>query len=196
MKRRNFLKGSLIGAAIPALAASSQVSLADSLAAWSAGNLDMAVSDARFAASRRFGSAAQQAGLKHWAIDGDVTGLWYEQLDPQWRKGPATIAGMTARQPLFILERLAWDRGMRVVLRVEHEQLADGSIQHRLNAPAHQLTDLTRLLHGRDDWSERLARLSGSCSWGLAHTPCAEALAYSPASDRQPPLVSWVIARA
>ncbi|MCY1282414.1 hypothetical protein D9M68_261650 [compost metagenome] len=197
MNRRKFLKTSLAGAAIPALASVGHFSLADTLSAWGGGLPELAISDARFAACQRFGSAAEQAGLAHVAIDGDVTALWFQRLDPQWRKGPTVIAGLTARQPLFVLERLAWDRGMRVVVRVEHDWNADGSIGHTLDAPEHQLPELTALFDGNADWSERFARLSASCSWNLARTPCAQSTARSPShihSGNPAPLVSWVIA--
>lgn len=199
MNRRNFLKISLTGAAIPTLAGTGQFSLADTLSAWGGGAPELAISDARFAACQRFGSAAEQAGLAHTAIDGDITALWFKQLEPQWRKGPMVIAGMTARQPLFVLERLAWDRGMRVVLRVEHDWQADGSVSHLLDAPEHQVPALASLFDGRADWSERFARLSASCSWNLTRTPCANAVARSPASIQAgstAPLVSWIIAPA
>ena len=52
-------------------------------------------------------------------IRGDITDLWFHDLDPQWKKQPVAIAGLTAHGPLFCLERLAWDHGMRVVSRVE-----------------------------------------------------------------------------
>ena len=197
MNRRNFLKTSLAGAAIPALAGASQFSLADSLSRWGSGLPELVISDARFAACRRFGNAAEQAGAAHHAIDGDMTALWFEHLDPQWRKGPTVIAGLTARQPLFVLERLAWDRGMRVVLRVEHDWNADGSVRHVLEAPDHQLPQLTALFDGNADWSERFARLSANCSWNLARASCAKRSAQSPAyarNDQKAPLVSWVIA--
>ncbi|MGE6191106.1 hypothetical protein ACQKCL_08720 [Stutzerimonas stutzeri] len=199
MNRRYFLKASLAGTAIPALAGVSRFSLADTFSSWSGGLPELAISDTRFAACQRFGRAAEQAGLAHVAIDGDITALWFQHLDPQWRKGPTVIAGMTARQPLFVLERLAWDRGMRVVLRVEHDWQADGSVDHALDAPQHQLAELTTLFNGNADWSERFARLSANCSWDLARTSCAQSTARSPSAPhggRPTPLVSWIIAPA
>jgi hypothetical protein len=41
-------------------------------------------------------------------------------LRAAWTKQPVAIAGLTAHGPLFCLERLAWDHGMRVVFRAEH----------------------------------------------------------------------------
>jgi hypothetical protein len=52
-------------------------------------------------------------------FDGDITNIWYHDLQPRWQKAPAAIAGLTAHGALFCLERLAWDVGMRVVARAE-----------------------------------------------------------------------------
>ncbi|WP_028627142.1 twin-arginine translocation signal domain-containing protein [Metapseudomonas resinovorans] len=198
MNRRNFLKTSLAGATLPALTATSGLSLADAFDAWSGDKASIAVSDARFHQSRLFGSAAEQAGLRHLAIDGDVTALWFEHLDPLWRKHRVVIAGMTARQPLFVLERLAWERDMRVVLRIEHDWTANGLVDHQLEAPQHQLPHLTELLNDHADWSERLARLGANCTWSNQGA-CNRSAVTSPAvrqGDRTAPLVSWIIAPA
>jgi len=50
-------------------------------------------------------------------IDGDVTALWYHTLDPHWRRPGFVVAGYTGPDALFVLERLAWDRGRRVIER-------------------------------------------------------------------------------
>ena len=54
---------------------------------------------------------------KLYHIDGDVTSLWYEVLDPVWRKRGFMLGGITGRDALFVLETLAADRGRRVVSR-------------------------------------------------------------------------------
>ncbi|MGP6010926.1 twin-arginine translocation signal domain-containing protein [Pseudomonas aeruginosa] len=197
MNRRNFLKTGLAGTAVPALTGIGQFSLAETLSAWGSGTPEWAISDSRFTACQRFGEAAERAGLSHVAIAGDVTALWYRHLDPKWRKEPTIIAGMTARQPLFVLERLAWDRGMRVVLRVEHDWQADGSVSHSLQAPEHQLPGLTALFSGDADWNERFARLTANCSWNLARSPCGQSKTSAPShihNERPAALVSWIIA--
>lgn len=70
--------------------------------------------DQRFAASREFGRDAQIAGHPVHGFNGDITDVWYRDLNPRWKTGPAPIAGLTAHGALFCLERLAWDVGMRV----------------------------------------------------------------------------------
>ena len=51
---------------------------------------------------------------------GDMTRFWYDDLYHRWRQAPVAIAGLTAHGALFCLERLAWEKRMRVVYRREH----------------------------------------------------------------------------
>jgi hypothetical protein len=83
--------------------------------------------DHRFPASVAFGEEWKARGAAVHGIQGDITDLWFHDLDPQWKKQPVPIAGLTAHGPLFCLERLAWDHGMRVVSRIEQKSHdADG----------------------------------------------------------------------
>ena len=75
---------------------------------------DRRFADARAAAERRAANGVATAGF-----DGDLTHLWYDRLDLQWRRSPMTLAGVTTASGLFVLETLAVDRGMRVVERTE-----------------------------------------------------------------------------
>jgi hypothetical protein len=63
--------------------------------------------------------AAQQGTVVHLMRGGDVTPFWFNELSPRWNEAPAAIAGVTGHGPLFVLERLAWDHGMRVIARDE-----------------------------------------------------------------------------
>ena len=76
-----------------------------------------AIYDERFEAGRRFASDAIERGWVTRAIRGDVTQVWFHELAVRWKRGPAAIAGLTTPQSLFVLERLAWDVGMRVAVR-------------------------------------------------------------------------------
>lgn len=198
MKRRTFLKTSLAGMAVPALCGTSGLSLAQSLSEWAGERPAAVISDSRFLSCQRFGTAASEAGIKHFSVEGDITGVWFNHLDPMWRKNQHVIMGMTARQPLFILERLGWDRGMRVVLRIEHDWLPDNRVQHQLEAAAHQLPHMEALLAEASDWSERLARLGANCSWSHQGM-CTVGQALAPAANQitaHAPLVTWVMAPA
>jgi hypothetical protein len=97
----------VVGAPSPAREASGRHAIA----------LYKVVYDEHFPASVEFGRKALARGFAVHAIRGDMTDLWYYDLYPKWKTEPAAIAGLTAHGPLFCLERLSWDFGMRVSLR-------------------------------------------------------------------------------
>jgi hypothetical protein len=111
--RREFLKAGLVASALPAVAGAE---LAGVLAG-PAVPLYKVLYDTRFAASAAFARRAEARGIAVYAMAGDMTRFWYDDLYHRWRQGPAAIAGLTAHGPLFCLERLAWEQRMRVVYR-------------------------------------------------------------------------------
>ena len=117
--RRNLLKAGLVAGILPLGSLASAARAAEPL------QIHRAVYDSRFATGRAFAAEAQARGWTTAAIEGDVTQLWYHQLNLRWREGPAPIAGVTQENSLFVLERLAWDAGMRVTTRaaLPHEPL-------------------------------------------------------------------------
>ena len=208
--RREFLQ---IGIAAGALPLASGAAFA--VAAPSAGPVPLykIVCDTRFPESAAFGRRARALGLATHEIEGDITSFWYQELDALWRAGASpdarlpgvtprpgatAIAGLTAHGPLFCLERLAWDRRMRVVFRASHTALAPGSVEHRLEGPVSML----RPDIGRDDdahaWPRTLADLVASCPQG--RTEIASARFFSAGSSAlqagSDPLYTWVIAPA
>ena len=116
--RRQFIQA---GAALSALPLSAVAPVA--LAASTPLQVYKAVFDSRFEEARVFAAQATARGWTTAAIEGDVTQLWYHDLDQRWRKGPVALVGVTPHNSLFCLERLAWDVGLRVV---EREQV-DGT---------------------------------------------------------------------
>ena len=76
-----------------------------------------AIYDERFQAGLEFASDAAGRGWITRAIRGDVTQVWFHELAVRWKRGPAAIAGCTTQLSLFVLERLAWDVRMRVIVR-------------------------------------------------------------------------------
>jgi hypothetical protein len=128
---------------------------------------------------------------------GDVTPFWFNNLSLQWRQTPLVVAGVTGHGPLFVLERFAWDYGMRVIVRAEHRRASNKSMAHELSGP--------------DRWISRMAGLATSGDWtksmGIALTqctldPCAPATLTltEPSifsgvenSDDVEPLLSWLI---
>src|SRR5690606_22514159 len=93
--------------------------------------LDAVIFDSRHAEARDFGARAGFLGAPLRAIEGDITALWQSELRSRWKSTPAAIAGLTERPALFLLERLAWDHGLRVVFEAEHES-NEASAAHRV----------------------------------------------------------------
>jgi hypothetical protein len=161
-----------------------------------------ALFDRRFSDSRLFSWAAQQQGIEIRSISGDVTDVWYSELHPRWKEAAVPIAGITTYGPLFCLERLAWDHGMRVVYRGSHQRRSDRTIEHSLeaaaqhSAPHHKLT-------GRDAWPVEIAALIAGLSPlakpvplnrnGISTITCIGQCG-PPASEPNETLYSWVIA--
>ncbi len=109
--RREFLQAGIAASLLPAVVSAK--------AADPAHSFYKVIFDERFPASVAFGEEWKARGAAVHAIRGDITDLWFHDLDLQWKKQPVPIAGLTAHGPLFCLERLAWDHGMRVMSRVE-----------------------------------------------------------------------------
>jgi len=78
-----------------------------------------AVFDERFETCRAVAERLAAEGVRLQAIRGDVTELWLKRLDATWRHPAGALAGVTDANALFVLERLAWDRRLRVVYRAE-----------------------------------------------------------------------------
>lgn len=153
------------------------------------------VYDERFQRSLAFAGQCERFHAATRAICGDVTDVWYHDLDLRWRAGRAPIAGMTTGDALFCLERLAWDRGMRVVFRAEHRCLPAGYTEHVLRGPEPLLCEASELTEAGADWPDRIGNWVARCPCRGSRIVEASALTapeYT-AADRQP-LVSWVIA--
>lgn len=124
------------------------------------------VYDTRFAESVAFARRSAALGLRTYAIDGDMTRLWYDEVYHHWQQRPTALAGLTAHGPLFCFAELARDVRMRVVFRAEHRAAADGAAMADVVA---------NCLNGRVDIASA-TRVSGTAR------PGAE------------PLYTWVIA--
>jgi len=124
--RREFLQTGIAAASLPIVASAFDL-LPAALAAPTP--LYKLVVDERFPAGVTFGTAAKGRGISvHW-IKGDVTELWFHDLDLRWKKAPVAIAGLTQESSLFCLELLARDRGLRLMHRTEHEAGSDGCLE-------------------------------------------------------------------
>jgi hypothetical protein len=119
VNRRRFMQTSIAvaGAALPVTHA---LSAAASMSTETGLHLERFVFDDRFAEAAEAAQQAAERGISVAAFSGDLTRLWYDDLDLRWRDKPMTLAGATTQQGLFVLETLAADRGMRVVYRAAH----------------------------------------------------------------------------
>lgn len=112
--------------------------------------------DSRYAEARAFGARAQPLGTPLRAIEGDITDLWQQELLARWNAGPVAVAGLTERPALFLLERLAWTHGLRVVFEAEHEPDGQGNATHRVTRTADPGLVLSLQAAGRN-WPNALA---------------------------------------
>jgi len=151
------------------------------------------VADTRFADSRAFAAEAAHAGQRIAWTDGDVTRLWYHELDLLWRNDKAALAGLTEHAAFFCLERLALDRGLRVVFKGEHRRLASGATAHAVAGPDAVVTQTAlERLSGRA-WAAQAAQMAlaarGEGPIGASRRTTSQAGPGQPLL-----LISWVLA--
>jgi hypothetical protein len=219
--RREFLQ---TGAAVSAIAANGMMSSAEGTARDApSSTLGRAIYDDRYAEGRRFAEVIGEHGVATRALDGgDITRFWYDDLDTLWKREAMAVAGFTQFGPMFVVEQLALERGMRLALRVEHRSGADGTLRHSFSGPRETLALAADFPALHSDWPGLIAvlacgigadgsphhnvelsstgpalRLSASAAAGgpsIIHyyTPIAEQQGYGPALDG--PLYSWVVA--
>jgi hypothetical protein len=161
--------------------------------------------DRRATQAVAFGLEAARRGVEALAVDDDAGTVWIHEIAPIWQTvtglgaearslKAAAIAGLTTRAPLFCLELLGRDYGMRVVYRGQHTRPASGCARH---------TFAGRSVSPR--WEAQLA--DAGAEWGgvavtLALTrpvdPVMDSriglLDLEPGRDADRSLFSWVIA--
>lgn len=82
----------------------------------------VAIHDRRFPQAEAFAGRAREMGTPSLSFAQDMTRLWFEEVSPRLGDTGAPIIGLTDARALFCFEQLAWDRGMRVRLRIDHLQ--------------------------------------------------------------------------
>ena len=197
MNRRDFVVHSAAAVAGIGITQCALASIPEASAAVRAPRPYKVVFDTRFEACRAFAAGAARLGCPIRPIAGDVTALWFNELQPSWARGEGAVVGITNHKSLFCLEQLAWDDWMRVRARIEHRSAPDGTVRHRLFMPRPALQAATMALAGDEKWSERLAvPLVNAVSADTRERP-AEGIAVTRGAahfDSHLSLVSWVIA--
>ena len=113
--------------------------------------------DERYEACRSFAASARRLGCGTQSIAGDVTAVWFNDLEASWARGEGTMFGMTTRSSLFCLEQLASNHWMRVTARIEHRAEPQGAVRHQLHSPEPTLQQAASVLATDADWPARLA---------------------------------------
>ncbi|MDE3168546.1 MAG: hypothetical protein KGL75_00260 [Acidobacteriota bacterium] len=165
--------------------------------------------DERYAACRAFADELERRGLAICGIRGDITGVWFNDLYDRWKQEPAAIAGMTAAGPIFCLEMLARDAGMRVTMRVDHRPkfatvatLAEGvkraresRMEHEFSGPDELLTRAREMERSDRQWPGHMAELVAQfpAERGRATKAWFSSQADSTGESAEQ-LVTWVIA--
>ncbi len=149
--------------------------------------------DSRHSEARDFGARAGVLGAPLRVIEGDITNLWRDELLGRWKVAPAAIAGLTERPALFLLERLAWDHGMRVVFEADHAPDGRGTTAHRVVRTADSGLALELKAAGRS-WPGVLADtlIAGTHAPTRDFRPSGAALAAHLGEATK--LYSWIIA--
>jgi hypothetical protein len=195
IERRDFLKLPLVAAGLSAMGLCAPW-IVESAIPRGRRLIDGFVIDSRFPESRHAGADLRFAGVRRHEVDGDVTSLWYDHLDAAWRNAGGGLAGLTGKDVLFVLARLAWDRRRKLYFRGLHSPTSDGRIEHRLSGSATLVGELGVALDGAFHPAALGRQL---CEW-RGETGPARVLVTSgrcgTASGRTAPLVSWIIAPA
>jgi hypothetical protein len=194
VNRRVFLRAGVAASVLPFSMGERSTSTAEATADGRSLHLYAVVFDSRFPESVAFADETSRLGVPARGMDGDITNFWFNELGPRWKAGPAAIAGVTAYGPLFCLERLAWEHGMRVILEGRHLCQEGGTVEHALWGPAGLATRASALDTAGPHWPRRVAHLALQCCHDRlpAFTPIPS---HPPAieRDRTRQLCSWVI---
>lgn len=177
--RRDFIKAGAAAAGAVGLASAGR---AASVA--SSHTFHRIIYDTRFAESRAFGAEAARLGHSVVRMDGDVTRVWRDDLAVLWRRTPRAIAGMTAPDALFCIEQLAYDAGLRAVLRIDHRVTGETAV-HRIEGSS----DLASFGPAAAGFPLEAARVIDSCVYGT--TPLGPTCLAPRRAGQQAPLVTW-----
>ncbi|MEJ0039715.1 MAG: hypothetical protein WDO68_27360 [Gammaproteobacteria bacterium] len=205
--RREFLEAAALSS-LPVIAGTSLTFAATSaIAASPASNaapgspdFHLVLFDARYPQAGSGATRINRMGAAvHALADGDITQVWLDSIGPAWQRGPAVVAGLTARPALFCLEQLALSSGLRVVFHAEHIVHADGRTEHSLPRGAESVglssSDLT---HAGNNWSARVADALATYRPSAVRPRFARSdAALEPTLPPQAQLLtSWIIAAA
>lgn len=113
-ERRQFLAGTVVLAAGATLG----VSLSTPAAPVSSDFVpQLFLYDQHFIQAREAAGTIAGCGIATAGFEGDLLHVWNSQLKPLWREGPATVAGLSNGNALFLLQTLAADHRLKLAWR-------------------------------------------------------------------------------
>jgi hypothetical protein len=77
----------------------------------------------------------RDAGCEIAFFAADVTPLWQRRFHRAWNTQTPALGGITSKETLFCLERLAWDAGQRVLVRTSLADRSGATLWRWLIAP-------------------------------------------------------------
>jgi hypothetical protein len=157
LSRRAFVGAS---AALAALATSSVRALNPPNHRTPAAPPSLVLFDRTFREGVAFGAQAEHRGARVVSVDADLGGYWMNTLEPLLKRGPLTLAGLTAGAPLFCLELLCRDYGLSTVYRIEHRLAPHDSVEHLLAGDIALTLWTRRLAAAGERWPAKAAELA------------------------------------
>jgi hypothetical protein len=152
------------------------------------------VYDARFPEAASFADEGRRAGVSAAAFSGDVTGVWFHDLDGRWKAGPAPVAGLTDHASWFVLDMMARGAGLRTVY-LAHHGLSSAGCRHAVFGPPEGVRHQAAFDAAREGWSRAAARavltFPAEVRVDRPHSLVADAYDHLPEPGG---LVSWIIA--
>ena len=150
--------------------------------------------DRSFDAGRSFGAEAARRGAPVQATGSDIGSVWMNVIEPELETRPAAIAGLTAGAPLFCLELLASDYGMRLVYRIEHRPIDGDRYRHSVTGHTALSSWADELAAAGTQWSASAAGLALTHPEGLRPLTDISLLDLAEqAKGAGQPLYSWLI---
>lgn len=143
---------------------------------------------------RAFGVTAERRGARVDAVGADLGTFWMSTLEPELKRGPVMLAGLTAGAPLFCLELLCRDYGLRTVYRIEHVRAPDGRVRHALAGDPGLAASIDRLAIAGADWPAAAAAVATDVALHRPPTRALELLDLRGHERNTQSLFTWLIA--